>query len=152
MSKDGALIKTEFYDLGNVKGIKCDLLIITDEVNQNKMGCIRLNSTYSSSYSTDTYIGNLDFDEIDACVKSLNYIVSNILPSNPTRYTEIEYTSRDGVKLGAYYEQNKLKWSAYVYTKDYTIRSAVFFDSSNITELKNILENAKSMISEITMK
>ena len=77
MSKDGAFIKKEFYDLGKVKGIKCDLLIITDEVNQTKMGCIRLESTYSSSYSTDTYIGTLDYDEIDACVKSLNYIVSN---------------------------------------------------------------------------
>lgn len=152
MAKDGSFIKKEFFDMGKVKGVKCDILIITNIVNQQKMGCLRLETSYSSSYSSspDTYIGTLDYDEIDACVKSLHYIKDNFLPSTPNVYTEAEFKTRDNVKFGAFYNESKKKWSAFVYTKGYTSRSAEFFDSSNIDSLIEIMNQAKGMIQEKT--
>jgi len=148
MSKDGTFMKKQFYDLGKIKGLRCEVMIITDVVNQKKVGCLRLETSYSSSYTSDTYIGTLDYDEIDACVKSLNYILNDVLPSHPDTYTETQYKSRDGVKFGTYYTKKTDKWTAFVYTKDYNSRSAEFFDSSNITALIQVMEDAKKMILE----
>jgi hypothetical protein len=148
MSKDGAFIKKEFYDLGKIKGVTCQVLILSDMVAQKKVGCLRLETSYISQYSSDTYVGTLDSDELEACIKSLNYLVSEILPSQPTIYTEAEYKTRDGVRFGAFNDLKKGKWSAFVYTKSYTSRSAEFFDSTNISELIKIMEAAKVMIAE----
>jgi hypothetical protein len=134
--------------MGKVKGVKCEILILTDIVNQTKLGCLRLETTYSSSYSSDSYVGTLDYDEIDACVKSLQYIKDNMLPSSPSVYTEAEFKTRDGVKFGAYFNINKSKWNAFVYTKGYTSRSAEFFDSSNIDSLIEVMNKSKVMIQE----
>ena len=151
MKKDGACFKKEFYDLGNVKGVNCEVLIVTDIVQGTKIGCLRLKTKYYSSVSSDTYIGTLDFDEIDACVKSLEYIKSE-LQNQPSVYTEFEYKTNDGIKMGAYYDsgdKKKLpKWVAYVYTKGYTSRSAEFLDSSNIDSFVTIFKDAKKMIEE----
>lgn len=144
LAKGGSLISKEFYDIKKVKGVNCQVLILTDIVANKKMGCLRLETSYTSRVSTDTYVGTLDEDEIDACIKSLEYISSTILPSTPETYTEIQYNSRDGVKFGAY--SKKDKWSTFVYTKSYTSRSAEFFDSSNLSELINTLKQAKEMI------
>ncbi len=152
LEKDGACFMKEFYDLGKVKGVECQVLIITDVVEGSKIGCLRLITRYSSSVTSDTYIGTLDYSEIDACVKSLEYIKSTI-QNQPSIYTEIEYKTNDGIEIGAYYnEQSNLAakkgWRAYVYTKSYTSRSAEYFDASNIDALIGILQNAKNLIAE----
>lgn len=146
LNSQGSLIIKEFYDLPKVKGVECQVLIATDVVNGSKLGCLRLITTYSSSYSSDTYIGTLDYDELDACVKSLQYIKDTLIPSTPLVYTEVEYKTKDGVELGAYYSKNK--WKAYVYTKDYTSRSAEYLDASNIDAFISVMNQAKNLISE----
>lgn len=148
MSKDGTFFSKELFDIKKIKGVNCQVLILTDLVTKKKMGSLRLETSYSSQYSSDTYVGTLDQDELEACIKSLEYLVSEILPSTPETYTEVQYSSRDGVKFGAYSDSKKNKWQAFVYTKSYTSRSAEFFDASNITELIEVMKTAKQMISE----
>lgn len=151
MSTDGTFLLKEYIDLGKVKGVKCEVAIITDVVSGKKMGCMRLETKEVGSYST--YIGTLDYDELDACVQSINYIIETILPSTPENYTELEYKTRDGVKVGAFYRENtnlrKKQWSAYIYTKGYTSRSAAFFDSENLAELRDKMLKAKEIISQM---
>ncbi|MBR3064534.1 MAG: hypothetical protein IKG90_02665 [Bacteroidales bacterium] len=150
LSKDGSFIVKEFYDVGKVKGVECQVLIATDVVKKEKMGCLRLEKTYYSSYSSsgDSYIGTLDYDELDACIKSIDYIIETLLPSGPSVYTESEYKTRDNVKVGAFYDEKKNTWSAFVYTKGHTSRSAAFFDSSSLSDLKNVMIKAKEIIRE----
>lgn len=152
LKKDGTCFMKEFYDLGKVKGVECQVLIVTDVVEGSKIGCLRLITEYVSSVTSDTYIGTLDYSEIDACVKSLEYIKSTI-QSQPSIYTEIEYKTNDGIEIGAYYNEkgglSAVKgWRAYVYTKSYTSRSAEYFDASNVDALIVILKNAKTVIAE----
>ena len=152
LKKDGACFKKEFYDLGMIKGVECQVLIATDVVEESKIGCLRLITKYISSVSSDSYIGTLDYSEIDACVKSLEYIKS-VIQDQPSVYTEIEYTTNDGIEIGAYYNQKgnlaaKQGWKAYVYTKSYTARSAEYFDVTNIESFIGILQKAKELITE----
>lgn len=145
LAKDGTLIQKDFYQIAAIKGVGCEVLIIKDLISNKKIGCLRLKTTYYSSYST-TYIGTLDADEIDACVQSLQYIKEKLIPSTPETYTEVEYKTRDGVKIGAYCEGGQNKWTVYVQTKSYTNRSEEFLDSSNIDKLINAMITAKQTI------
>lgn len=152
LKQDGACYKKEFYDLGKVKGVDCQVLIVTNVVDNTKIGCLRLKTTYSSSVGKDDYIGTLDYSEIDACIKSLEYI-KNVIQSQPEIYTEIEYKTNDGIEIGAYYSTKgtfvtKQGWTAYVYTKSYTSRSAEYFEPTNIDTLIETLQNAKTIIEE----
>lgn len=148
MSRGSSLIKKEFYDLEAVKGVKCQVLIVTDLLENKKIGCLRLETTYTGYSTSDTYIGTLDYDEIDDCIKSINYIRENILTSTPETYTETEYSTRDNIEVGAYYNEKKLSWTAYVYTKSYTSRSAEYFDASSLSSLVAVMTKAKNMIAE----
>lgn len=154
LSKDGSFILKEFYELGTVKGVKCEVLILTDVVKNEKIGCLRVETSHyvSYSYGSDTYTGTLDYDELDACIKCIKYIQETLLPSSPEIYTESEYKTRDNVKVGAYYDNSKSKWTAFMYTRGYTSKSAAFFDSSNLTELCEMMERAKGMIAEKVKK
>lgn len=148
MTADGSFLVKEFYDLQKIKGVECQVLIMNNVVSGKKMGCLRLETQYRSQYSNDSYIGTLDSDELDACIQSLEYIKNTLLPSAPAVYTEAEYKTNDGVKFGAYY--NKGKWTAFVYTKSYTSRSAVFLDVENIDSFIAVMQQAKTMIEDKT--
>lgn len=149
MSASSALMKKESYDLGSVKGVKCQVLIITNVLQNTKIGCLRLETSYyAGNYSSDSYIGTLDYDEIEDCISSINYIKDNVLPNKPASYTEIEYSTRDNIEVGAYYNTKKSSWTAYVYTKSYTSRSAEYFDSTSLSDLVAIMVQAKNMIAE----
>lgn len=152
LNSNGTLIIKEFYDLPKVESVECQVLIMKDIVNNRDLGCLRLETKYYSSYSKseDSYIGTLDFEEIDACIKSLNYIKNDLLSSVPTTYTEVEYKTRDNLKLGAFYGDKG--WSAYIYTQGHTSRSAEFLNSSSIDSLISVLNSAKQMIIEKTAK
>ena len=150
MSQNGSFIYKEFFDLPSVKKIEFQILIMTDLVDQEKMGCLRLKTQYKSNYGTTTYIGTLDYDEIDACIQCLEKLQSDILPSVPSSYVEVTYQTKDGVKIGAYCNEGKSNWKAYVYTRGYNVDSAEFINAENIVKIIENLKTAKSMIEEKT--
>ena len=146
----GSLIKKDFYDLPKVCGVENQVLILTDILTGTKIGCLRMETKYRSSYSTDTYVGTLDFEELDAVIKSISYIKETILPTTPDVYSEIVFKSKDGVKLGTYFNQKTRKWVVFIYTKSYTSRSAKYFDETELSEMIEIMKTAKSKIQELT--
>ena len=152
MESSGSFLVKEFYDLGTIKGVACKVLIITDIVSNKKIGCMRIETSYRSSYNStpDTYIGTLDADELDACISSLRYLKDKIIPQNAKTYTEAQYKSRDNVEIGAYFSDVKRKWTAYVQTKSYTSRSMEFFEAENLDALSLTMKKAKEMILEKT--
>ena len=128
MASCGSLIKKEFYDLyKKVKGVESQVLIITNVLTGKKMGCLRLETSDYSGGSKDSYIGTLDYEELDACIKSLTYIKDELLLTHPDVYTEVEYKTLDDLKLGAYYSNSKGKWTAFIYTKGYTSVLLIFW-------------------------
>lgn len=144
-SRQGALITKVYYPLGNVKGVDFEVLLMVDELKNEKMACLRL-KTYSS-VTEDDYIGTLDVDEIDACAQSLAYIKDKMLPTIPEMYTECEYKSKDGIRVGAF-SSNK-GWSTFVYTKSYTSRSAKFLKGDDLPVIIKKLADAQQKIKEI---
>lgn len=144
-SRQGALIAKVFYPIGDVKGVNFEVLLMVDELKQEKIACLRL-KTYSS-VTEDDYIGTLDADEIDACMQSLAYIKDKLLPTTPEMYTECEYKSKDGIRMGAF--SSSKGWSSFVYTKSYTSRSAKFLKEEDLPVIIEKLSEAKQKIAEV---
>lgn len=146
--KDGTLLRKEFYDIGSVKGIEFQVLIMTDELSKEKLGALRIKTSYYSSVGTDDYVGTLDFDEIDACLKSLEYIQNTIITSTPATYTECGYSTKDNVEIGTYSSEKK-GWVVYIQTKGYTTRSLKFVDLKEFPKVIKYITSAKSKIQEL---
>lgn len=151
LQKDGVLLRKDFYDIGKVGGVTFQNIIITDMSTGEKTGALRLETYYySSSLGTDTYIGTLDYDELEGCIKSLTYIKDNVITSLPETYTECEYKTKDGVSLGAYVRTTKKErdWRIYIQTRSYTNRSQEFLSPDKLVEvislLNKSLENLKA--------
>ena len=144
-SRQGALITKVFYPIGDVKGVNFEVLLMVDELKQEKIACLRL-KTYSS-VTEDDYIGTLDADEIDACMQSLAYIKDKLLPTTPEMYPECEYKSKDGIRMGAF--SSSKGWSSFVYTKSYTSRSAKFLKEEDLPVIIEKLSEAKQKIAEV---
>ena len=150
LQKDGVLLRKDFYDIGKVEGVTFQNIIITDISTGEKTGALRLETSYYSSIGTDTYIGTLDFDELEGCIKSLTYIKDNVITSLPEYYTECEYKTKDGVSLGAFIRTTKKErfWRIYIQTRSYTNRSQEFLDSEKLNEvillLNKSLDNLKA--------
>ena len=154
LSKDGSILKKEFYDLPEVgtsyNKTQNQVLIITNMKTNEKMGCLRIITTYPSSSGNTDYIGTLDPDELDAAVLSMEKILNEILPTPPTTYTEVEYKTRDGVEIGTFWKEKKNEWTIYIKTKSYTTRSMSTYKSEELAKLIKNLKDAKLMISEKT--
>ena len=144
----GSLIRKDFYDLPKVRGVENKVLILTDILTGKKIGCLRIETKPFSSSNT-TYVGTLDFEELDAAIKSLSYIKETVLPTTPDVYSEIVFQSKDDVKLGTYFNEKTKKWVFSIYT---TIKlySETKCDVTQLSEMIEIMKTAKSKIQELT--
>lgn len=150
LEMDGYLLKKEFYDIGKVAGIEFQNIVITDIATGTKRGALRISVDSYSSLGTTTYTGTLDYNEIDGCIKSMEYIQSNILTNIPTTYTECIYKTKDGVSFGAYMSNSRKtpEWIVFVQTKDYTIKSHKHFSAEQIGEVIRILYKSIQNLNE----
>ena len=140
----GACFKKEFYDIGTIRDLMCQVLIITDIVDNTKMGCVMLGVT--SKFAT------LDYTEIDACIKFLEYI-KNVTCDQPAVYTEFLFQTNDDIEIGAFYNEDgnmiiKQGWNISVQISKYVSAPTAYFPVKNIDLFIDLLTNAKNLIAE----
>ena len=157
----GSLIRKDFYNLPKVGGLENNVLILTDIFTGTKIGCLRME--YYDDYN-DLRAGYIDFEELDAAIKSLSYIKETILPTTPDVYSEIVFKSKDGVQLGTYFNEKTQKWVVFIWLRkwaDFLVEvnaepkcsSRKYALHCDVTQLSKMIENlkrAKSKIQELT--
>jgi hypothetical protein len=146
--KNGVLLQKEFEDLGSIKGVTFKNAYIKDLLTGEKIVALKLESSYYiGSGSSVDYSGILDFDELDACIKSLKYIKENLITTIPQLYTEIEYKTRDGIKIGTYLA-NKTQWKLFIQTASYSNKSIKFIELDQLDNIISVFEKSKQLLSE----
>ena len=72
LSKDGSILKKEFYDLPEVgtsyNKTQNQVLIITNMKTNEKMGCLRIITTYPSRSGNPDSISKLEHDELTSAI------------------------------------------------------------------------------------
>ena len=161
----GSLIRKDFYNLPKIRGVETQVLILTDILTGKKIGCLRIETKPLSSSNT-TYVGTLDFEELDAAIKSLSYIKETILHTTPDVYTEFSFKSKDGVQLGTYFNEKTQKWVVFICIREFSEnplkanvepkcscssrKSALHCDVTQLSRMIENLKRAKSKIQELT--
>lgn len=150
LNKEGVLLKKEFYDIGKIPVAEFQNVIITDISSGKRFGALRVQTSTYTSTGTDTYIGTLDYDEIEDCIKSLSFFKNGLIVSIPPTYTECAFKTKDGVSFGAYLHTTKKEqyWRLFIKTKSYTDRSQKFMDIDQLDVIIDILNKALENMGE----
>ena len=108
LNSHSSFTKYEYYALPDVgKGssrIGNEVVIITDVVNNEKIGCLRVSNSgmlqnYGYGFFRNRYACVLDLDELDDLVKSCEYIQSDVLKTEAEVPTVIKFKTLDGLSL-----------------------------------------------------
>ena len=142
--QSGTLIQKTFVDIGKIKEVKIQIVILNNLINQESISGIRFSKTHKSSYSSDEKVAFLDPDEIDGLIKSINILKYKIFNSNPNNYSEVSFKSRGGVDAGCYY--SKGKWETYLKLEKYDSDSYAFLNQNDFSTLLSILVKAQSKL------
>lgn len=150
-TRKGSLFLRQFYDLVNLRtkyglfdmltnkeyvSLAVRILVMTDVNTKEQHACVRIKEG-------TRYIGTLDFDELDACVKSLDYMKGIVL--NPTQnYTECIFSTNDKLELGVYC--NEGKWSAFITFGRYLSEPTFHFNLEFLLALYDSLVKARDTI------
>lgn len=146
----GSLIRKDSYDLPKVGDAEMDVIIMTDIFTGTKIGCLRMTTKYHKyDDKYDTYAGYIDFEELDAAIKSLSYIKETILPTTPNVVTRFTFNIKDGGQLRTEFNEKTKKWVFSIYTTNY-LRSATTCDVTQLSKMIEIMKTAKSKIQELT--
>ena len=156
MSREGISLKKEFYSLGQIGNtgfIELEVLLLTEilipektGVIDNKIGCLRILNTAKLDRTPITYIGTLDYDELDACIKLLEYFKDNTLNKKQDTQTEYMYQTRDKVTVGFSYGYDRGRWNIFTQTKHYTSKSIQFANISNLDDMIAKFKTALDLI------
>lgn len=141
LNKQGVLLLKDFYDIGKVNipfssTIFFRNIVITNITTGEKSGALRI--------SINGHIGTLDFDEIEGCIKSITYIKRNIINTIPNNYKEFIYTTKDGLTLGAYINDNKKtkEWMIFIKSQWHINASMNSMNIDKIDEIISMLNNS----------
>jgi len=142
-SQAGVLMERQFYEIGKIKSLEVKVLKFKDLNSNLTKSSLRFEYAYKSSYSSDTKIAALDFDEIDGLIKSIKNLQTNVFTSTKDVYTEVTFASRSGFEAGAYYSPEKNKWTAYVQVEKNDRNSMIFLVPEDFGTLLSLIEQAK---------
>lgn len=150
-SSIGSLIRRDYYALPKVGGAEMKVMILTDIFTGTKIGCLRMKTKYQpySNLEGETFVGYLDFEELDAAIKSLSYIKETILPTTPDVYTDFMFNTKDGGQLFTDFDAKTKKWEFTIYPTA-SFRSAATCDVTQLSKMIEIMKTAKSKIQELT--
>jgi len=140
-AKSGTLIEKQFVDVGRVKAIKVQLLVITDMIANAKISGVRMEYESSGRDSSDTKLAFLDQDEVDGLIQAINILKSKVLNTTKNNYTEIVFRSRSGFEAGAYFADGK--WKTFVKLERFDKDSYVFLQPEDFDTLADLLQQAK---------
>ena len=140
----GVLMEKQFYEIGKIKGLEVKVLKIKDLSSGVTKKSLRFEYAYKSSYSSDTKIAALDFEEIDGLIKSIENLKANVFTSTKDVYTEVTFKSRTGFEAGAYFNIEKSKWMAYVQVEKYDRNSMLLLTPEDFTTLLSLIEQARN--------
>ncbi|UZO81540.1 hypothetical protein NBT05_03470 [Aquimarina sp. ERC-38] len=144
-SKAGTLIEKEFIGIGKIGEAEIQILRITDMIAGESIRSLRIKLEVKDTYSSDSKIAQLDSDEIDGLIKSMNIIKESVFGVNPKNYTEITFRSRSGFEAGCFWNNNN-EWSSYLQVERNNRKSIILLERGDYNELLGLLEIAKNKI------
>ena len=142
-SRSGQLIQKKFITIGKFKDITIKTLTLTDVMSKKSLAGVRFERTNYIGSTSRTEICFLDEDEVDATVKSLKYLKSDVINNPAETYTEYQFDSRSDFQIGCF--SSAKNWVGFVRISRYG-DGLVSFNVSDFDSLITMLEDAKTKL------
>jgi len=142
--KAGSLIEKEFDQVGDVAKCKIQVVTYKDLLDGHKLTAVLFEFEARASYGSDTKRAVLDADEIDALISSIRMIKDKVMPTQATKYTEVNFKSRSGFMAGCF--SKKDKWSTFMKLEKYDSNSYVWLEDGDFDKLLTVLQAAKAKL------
>jgi len=113
----GVLYEKAFIKIGDIaRNSKIEIIEVKDLINDKVYKFIRVEfKTYQSTYSKlKTFSAALNKDETESLISAMDKIVTIVNNEKKYTYTEITFTTYEGLIVGAYYKKEEDKWYFYL--------------------------------------
>jgi len=145
-SKPGALIETQFIEVGFVDLIELRVMKIKDINSGTAKSALRFEYQTSNQIISHTKLAVVDEDELEGLMDALNTLIFKAFKSEKKYYTEITFQSRSGFVAGGYYMVDKKKWMSYIQLNKSDSKSTVTLSIDEFENFLNLLKQAKEII------
>lgn len=105
LNVNGQLIEKEFTTIGEVKGLKVQVVHLTNQTTNEHISALVFVYVYADPNTSQelTSTAYIDSDEVDAFVNACKTIQFKILPTTPTDYVESNFYTAGGFELKCYW-------------------------------------------------
>lgn len=141
--KTGAIIKKEFFNYNTIKGLRIDLVRLTDIEKDLITSGLRFEATIGSGiYSSPSYYtAFVDKEELDGLVKFFDFISS--LSEVPQTYTEYKYATKGDFYAFAYIEPKDSKEWTYGLNLTYSSKSSVWLKKKDLPQFVDAIKRIR---------
>jgi len=143
--RTGTLINRQVTDIGVVRGLKVQVIVVSDMIAGGKASGVKIEPVAAETNPANRPTALLDPDEVDALIKSIEFLKSDIFNTYPDVYVDAFYTANDGFSIGAYFSEKQ--WRGSVRLNKYESAPPVYFrapDDFNV--LLDLLRQARTKI------
>ena len=142
-SRPGTVIQRELTRLGDVGGLRVDLVKASDLMEKSSMTGIRI-SRFAPNGSREENTVFIDADEVGPLLHAIDVIKATAFATTPENFTDLVYRTRGGMALGALYANRR--WIGFLRMDRFDPRNAMSIEESDFESLKTLLTKAREVI------
>lgn len=142
-------IKKEYVLIGKQNGIEFTNVYLTDVITGENISSLNIGTPSANSLldRTINHKGIIDKDDVFRCIENLKFINNTIIKTNPDVYTEYSFTSKNYIRILAYYTTGKFaKWSIVIQPESYDINSSKQINIKDLDKIIDIFEKSYSKL------
>jgi len=139
-SRTGTVIQRELTRLGDVAGLRVDLVRASDLLEKSSMTGVRL-SRFIPTGSREENTVFIDADEVGPLMRAIDVMKGTAFASSPDNFTDLVYRTRGGFTLGALYANRR--WTGFIRLDRFDPRTALYLEESDFETLKTLLAKAR---------
>lgn len=148
--RGNSLMERKYFDIGTIPGVEFQNIVISNVQSGEKVGALRfITSDYSSVLKrSETFIGTIDSDELESCIKALEFMNNIVNTQDITEVdTEYEFRSRDNVRI-CIFTSRKKSWEMVIQPVQYSNRSSLYLKADKMPEIIELTKKAKAQLDE----
>ena len=146
--KSGTAIQRQYSEIGKISKCRFRVVHLTDLMSGEKLSALAIEYEHLFAGSSTTNTALLDVDEVDNYLKTVELILSQILHNKPKDYSEVIFRSRDGFESGCFLKtaSDWRDWVGFFKVDEFDSESFLSFEQRDFEKLKDILQNARSLL------
>lgn len=134
------VIHRDFVMVGEIKGLKIQVVHHTDLRTQEKITGVRFDCIQYRSYGQYCLTASLDQDEFESVLFTLNSLLEHYFTTNPDSYEDVIFKTINSFEIGGYFSNGY--WEGFVYfSSKYT-----YFKNIEFLKLRDMLLRAKELL------